>query len=119
MPRPTSTRGQNYPVDHHARWRAAGLYLRGRGAVSGRSAAAFWGADALVRGDPIEVTVPEEARIRPPAGLAVVGSPLADGDLMIFAGSTRSAPAAGPFSGSPPPTSTAIGAASWRWCGPR
>src|SRR5688572_5030876 len=50
-------------IDHHLRCHAAGLYLRGRGAVSGRSAAAFWGADTLIRGEPIEVTVPAEVRI--------------------------------------------------------
>jgi very-short-patch-repair endonuclease len=79
-------------IDHHLRCHAAGLYLRGRGAVSGRSAAAFWGADTLIRGEPIEVTVPAEVRIRPPAGLRVVRSPLATCDLTCVGGTPVTTP---------------------------
>jgi hypothetical protein len=68
-------------LDHRARCVAAGLFLRGRGAVSGRDAAALWGADALVRGAPIEVTVPAPARLRAPDGLVIVRSSLASGDV--------------------------------------
>ena len=80
------------PLDHHVRCHAAGLYLRGRGAVSGRSAAAFWGADTLVRGGPIEVTVPGTVRIRPPDGLVVVRSALAAGDVLTVGGTPVTTP---------------------------
>jgi very-short-patch-repair endonuclease len=73
-------------LDHRLRCRAAGLYLRGRGAVSGRSAAALWGADVLVRGEPIEVTTPTGARFRAPAGLTIVRSPLPPHDVTERAG---------------------------------
>jgi hypothetical protein len=73
-------------LDHTARCLAAGLFMRGRGAVSGRDAAALWGADALVRGAPIEVTVPEPIRLRAPDGLVIVRSPLAAGDIGVRAG---------------------------------
>jgi hypothetical protein len=74
------------PVDHPMRCLAVGLFLRGRGAVSGRDAAALWGADTLVRGAPIEVTVPEPARFRAPDGLVVVRSPLPSDDVGARAG---------------------------------
>jgi hypothetical protein len=74
------------PLDHGLRCLAAGLYLRGRGAVSGRDAAALWGADALMRGAPVEVTVPRGARVRPAGGLVVVRSPLPAGDVAAWAG---------------------------------
>ncbi|GAA0916164.1 DUF559 domain-containing protein [Virgisporangium aurantiacum] len=80
-------------LDHHLRCQAAGLYLRGRGAVSGRSAAAFWGADTLTRGDPIEVTVPADVRIRPPAGLRVIRSSLGTADLIAVGGTPVTTPA--------------------------
>jgi hypothetical protein len=73
-------------IDHPMRCLAAGLFLRGRGAVSGRDAAALWGADALVRGATIEVTVPEPTRLRAPAGLTIVRSPLPRGDVAARAG---------------------------------
>jgi hypothetical protein len=79
-------------LDHGARCLAAGLFLRGRGAVSGRDAAALWGADALVRGAPIEVTVPEPARIRAPDGLVVVRSPLPAVDVGRWAGTPVTTP---------------------------
>ncbi len=63
-------------LDHRARCVAAHLFLDGRGVVSGRDAAALWGADALVRGAPVEVTVPHEVRFRPPHGLRIVRSRL-------------------------------------------
>jgi hypothetical protein len=71
-------------LDHQAWCLAAGLFLRDRGAISGRSAAALWGADVLVRGEPPEVTVPE--RLRAPAGLTVVRSALPAGDVARWAG---------------------------------
>jgi very-short-patch-repair endonuclease len=73
-------------LDHRAWCLAAGLFLRDRGAVSGRAAAALWGADVLVRGDPIEVTVPVSTRLRAPAGLTVVRSPLPAEDVGRWAG---------------------------------
>jgi very-short-patch-repair endonuclease len=73
-------------LDHQAWCVAAGLFLRDRGAVSGRAAAALWGADVLVRGEPIEVTVPKATRFRTPSGLTVVRSPLPAGDVARWAG---------------------------------
>ena len=73
-------------LDHRMWCRAAGLFLHGRGVVSGRDAAALFGADAVVRGAPIEVTVPEPVRIRAPGGLVVVRSPLPAGDVDGWAG---------------------------------
>jgi very-short-patch-repair endonuclease len=73
-------------LDHQAWCFAAGLYLRGRGAVSGRAAAALWGANSLVRGEPIEVTVPKPARLRTPGGLSIVRSPLPPDDVVSWAG---------------------------------
>lgn len=73
-------------LDHRAWCFAAGLHLRGRGAVSGRAAAALWGADVLVRGDPMEVTVPKPARLRAPDGLVIVRSPLPAYDVTEWAG---------------------------------
>lgn len=74
------------PLDHRVWCRAAGLHLRGRGVISGRSAAALWGVGLLVRGDPIEVTVPKPARLRAPAGLVIVRSPLPPGDATSHMG---------------------------------
>jgi very-short-patch-repair endonuclease len=74
------------PVDHLTWCRAAALYLCGRGAVSGRDAAAIWGADVLVRGAPIEVTVPKPARLRAPQGLVIVRSPLMSRDVTGWRG---------------------------------
>jgi very-short-patch-repair endonuclease len=73
-------------LDHRMWCLAAGLLLAGRGAVSGRSAAALWGADVLVRGEPIEVTVPVAARVRAGTGLAVVRSSLPAEDVAAWAG---------------------------------
>jgi very-short-patch-repair endonuclease len=73
-------------LDHRARCLAAGLFLRGRGVVSGRSAAALWGADVLVPGEPVEVTVPKTTRFRAPEGLAIVRSPLPSRDVTERAG---------------------------------
>jgi hypothetical protein len=73
-------------LDHQAWCLAAGLFLRERGAVSGRAAAALWGADVLVRGEPIEVTVPRATRLRTPSGLTVVRSPLPASDVAQWAG---------------------------------
>jgi hypothetical protein len=65
---------------------AAGMYLAGRGAVSGRDAATLWGADVIRKGAPIEVTVPLKTRLRAPRGLVVVRSPLPAGDVTAWAG---------------------------------
>jgi very-short-patch-repair endonuclease len=73
-------------LDHRAWCLAAGLYLRDRGAVSGRAAAALWGADVLVRGEPVEITVPRSTRLRARAGLTVVRSPLPARDVARWAG---------------------------------
>ena len=67
-------------IDHRARCLAAGLFLDGRGAVSGLDAAALRGAQALIRGAPIEATVPDPIRVRAPRGLRIVRSPLPRGD---------------------------------------
>lgn len=68
------------PLDHRTRCRAAGLFLDGRGAISGLDAAALWGADATRRGAPIEAVVPDPVRVRACEGLRVVRSPLPPGD---------------------------------------
>lgn len=73
-------------LDHQAWCLAAGLFLRDRGAVSGRAAAALWGADVLVRGEPIEITVPKSTRFRTPSGLTVVRSALPPEDIAQRAG---------------------------------
>lgn len=80
-------------LDHPAWCVAAGLFLRDRGAVSGRAAAALLGADVLVRGDPIEVTVPRSTRMQTQSGLAVVRSPLPAGDVARLAGIPVTTPA--------------------------
>ena len=67
-------------LDHLTRCLAAGLFLDGRGAISGPDAAALLGADALLRGAPIEATVPDPIRIRAPRGLRIVRSSLPTGD---------------------------------------
>jgi very-short-patch-repair endonuclease len=67
-------------IDHHTRCLAAALFLDGRGAISGLDAAAMWGADAIIRGAPIEATVPDPIRVRATHGLRIVRSPLPPGD---------------------------------------
>jgi hypothetical protein len=79
-------------LSHRDRCFAAGLFLRDRGAVSGRDAAALWGADALVRGAPVEVTVPVRVRFRAPSGLEVVRSPLPEGDVASWAATPVTTP---------------------------
>jgi hypothetical protein len=79
-------------LDHRMRCLAVGLFLDGRGVVSGRDAAALWGADALVRGAPIEATVPEPSRMRAPDGLVIVRSPLPAGDVGLWAGTRVTSP---------------------------
>ncbi|GIJ50274.1 hypothetical protein Val02_71600 [Virgisporangium aliadipatigenens] len=59
-------------LDHAAWCRAAALLLRGRGALSGHSAALLRGADVLPRDAPVEVTVPRDKRLAPQRGLVVV-----------------------------------------------
>jgi hypothetical protein len=68
-------------LDHRTRCLATCLFLDGRGAISGLDAAALWGAVALVRGAPIEVTVPDPVRVRPQRGLRIVRSRLPPEDL--------------------------------------
>jgi len=69
-------------VDHLIRCQAAGLFLDGRGVVSGLSAALVWGVEVFPPGvmdPPVEVTVPEHTRLRT-KGLVVVRSRLEVGD---------------------------------------
>jgi hypothetical protein len=73
-------------LDHRLWCIGAGLLLADRGAVSGRSAAALWGTDVLVRGAPIEVTVPRSIRIRAGSRLAVIRSELPTADIAAWAG---------------------------------
>jgi hypothetical protein len=68
------------PLDHRTRCLATGLFLDGRGAISGLDAAALMGANALTRGAPIEATVPDPIRVRAQRGLRIVRSPLPAGD---------------------------------------
>lgn len=77
---------QGLEIDHWVRCAAAGLFLRGRGAISGRDAATLMGADILRPNAPIEVTVPRPTRFRTPEGLKVVRSPLPAGDTVAWAG---------------------------------
>ena len=51
-------------LSHHDRCIAVGLFLDGRGAVSGRDAATLLGADVLVRGAPVEVTLDHVGRLK-------------------------------------------------------
>jgi hypothetical protein len=60
--------------------------------VSGRSAAALWGADVVVRGEPVEVTVPPRVRMRGGSRLTVVRSPLPHDDLATWAGTPVTTP---------------------------
>lgn len=83
---------EGLPLDHRTRCAAAHLFLDGRGVISGRDAAALWGADALVRGAPIEVTVPNGTRFRTPHGLRVVRSTLPAADLRERDGLPLTAP---------------------------
>lgn len=73
------------PLDHRTWCVAAGVFLRGRGAISGRDAAALWGVDVHRRGALIEVTVPSYVRFRTPPGLRVVRSRLPKGDVSSLA----------------------------------
>lgn len=79
-------------LDHRARAVAASLFLRRRGAVSGRDAAAIWGADVLLRDAPIEVTVSHAARFRAPPGMRVVRSRLPEGDVSHHTGMRVTSP---------------------------
>jgi hypothetical protein len=72
-------------LSHRDRCLAAGLFLAGRGVVSGRDAATLWGADVLVRGAPVEVTLPTRTRFRAPKGVRIVRSPLPAGDIASWA----------------------------------
>jgi len=73
-------------LTHHDRCLAAGLFLDGRGAVSGRNAATLLGADVRVLGAPVEVTLPAGTRFRAPTGISIVRSPLPGGDTGSWAG---------------------------------
>jgi len=64
---------------------AAGLLLDDRGAVSGLSAAALWGADVCEPGAPVEMTVPPPVHLRPPPGLVIRRSPLDPADVSLRA----------------------------------
>jgi hypothetical protein len=80
-------------LDHRVLCDAAMMFLGKRGAVSGRSAAFLWCADVLPRNSPVEVTVPEPARLRAPAGMTIVRSPLPTEDLASWAGIRLTTPA--------------------------
>jgi very-short-patch-repair endonuclease len=73
-------------LSHQDRCVAVGLFLDGRGVVSGRDAATLLGADVRVLGAPVEVTLPKQTRLRAPKGITIVRSPLPAGDVMSWAG---------------------------------
>jgi hypothetical protein len=76
---------EGLPLDHPTRCLAAGLFLDGRGAISGLDAAALQGASALSAGAPLEATVPDPIRVRARRGLRVVRSTLPPGDYLSTA----------------------------------
>jgi very-short-patch-repair endonuclease len=80
------------PLDHRIRCLAADLFLDGRGAISGRSAALQYGVDVLIEPNPVEVTVPATLRLVPSTHLTVVRSPLPDRDVQQWAGVTVTSP---------------------------
>jgi hypothetical protein len=79
-------------LDHRMWCVAADLLLDGRGAVSGRSAAAVFGVDVLPRQAPVEVTVPAGVRLVPSRRLAVVRSVLDARDVQQWAGVQATTP---------------------------
>jgi hypothetical protein len=89
---PTVYAWRGLALDHRALCLAACLFLRGRGVISGRDAAALWGAEVLVRGAPIEVTVANGTRFRAPDGLRVVRSRLPPGDRSVRSGVSLTTP---------------------------
>jgi hypothetical protein len=82
----------NLPLDHRTWCFAASLLLNGRGAVSGRSAAALFGVNLLRRQAPVEITVSKSTSIRPTRGLTVVRSRLQSGDVQMWAGTPTTTP---------------------------
>jgi Protein of unknown function (DUF559) len=79
-------------LDHHAWCIAASLMLDGRGAISGRSAAALFNVDVLARGAPVEVTVPRSMRLLPPPRMNIMRSALPVGDTQQWAGMLTTTP---------------------------
>src|SRR5690349_17453409 len=78
-------------LDHRDYCVAAGLYLGARGAVSGRSAAALWGALMPRPDERVEVTVPERLRLRA-TPLTAVRSTLPPTDVTLCAGTRVTTP---------------------------
>jgi hypothetical protein len=79
-------------LDHRAWCLAATLLLDGRGAISGRSAAAVFGVDIRTPRAPVEVTVPGGMRRVQSRRLDVVRSALAPGDVQRWAGIRTTTP---------------------------
>jgi hypothetical protein len=76
-------------LDHRLRCFAALIYLRGLGrpgvAVSGLSAVACWGVDAVPLGTVVELTVPPSVTVHSrPGELRVVRSSLAETEIRMF-----------------------------------
>ncbi|WP_239152831.1 DUF559 domain-containing protein [Virgisporangium aliadipatigenens] len=69
------------PLDHQLLCRAAALFLRGRGAISGLSAALLHGVDLVADAQPVEVSVPGRTHLRARARLVVVRSAFVRGDV--------------------------------------
>jgi hypothetical protein len=68
------------------------LLFDGRGVLSGRSAAALFGADVLARRAPVEVTVPVGERLASAPGIVVARSVLEPGDVQRWAGMRTTTP---------------------------
>ncbi len=79
-------------VDRVARSYAAGLLVGERGAVSGLSAAAMWGADVCLPDAPVEVTIPPTVRLRSQPGLVVRRCVLDPGEVRLRARTPVTAP---------------------------
>lgn len=82
---PRVYRGAGHPVTDRGRVRAAGLWVGGRGAVSG-PAAAYWHGMAPRAPAEVEVTVPRAAGLRGFAGVRVRRRDLADVDVATVGG---------------------------------
>lgn len=79
-------------VDHLTWCQAATLLLPGGAALSHRSAALLYGADVIARDQPVEATAPPDLGVRSQAGLRVVRSPLAGGDVWRRGGLPTTSP---------------------------
>jgi len=74
------------PLEHGLLCRAAAVFLRGRGAVSGLSAALLHGVRLVADPRPVEVTVPRGMHLRAQLRLAVVRAALVRGDVVHVRG---------------------------------